>query len=121
LSENAIPPVTPPAVVGVNCTLKETLCPAPRVAGNARPLMANSLPVSVARVKLKFTLPLFVNLTVWVLLCPTVTFPKLREAGDIVSPACVPVPLSEIVRGELAASLAIERLPVTAPADGGAN
>ena len=113
--------VTPPAVVGVNCTVKETFCPAPRVAGNARPLIPSPLPVSVARFKLRFTLPLLVSFMVCVLLCPTVTFPKLSEAGDIVSPGWVPVPLSETVNGELAASLAIERLPVTAPADGGAN
>ena len=67
------------------------------------------------------TLPLFVNFTVCVLFCPTVTFPKLSEAGEIARPACVPVPLSEIVEGELAASLAIVRVPVTAPDDGGAN
>ena len=121
LSANTMLPVVPPAVAGVNVTLKEALCPAPRVAGNARPLIPNPLPVSVARFKLRFTLPLFVSFTVCELLCPTVTFPKLSEVGDMVSPACVPVPLKAIFKGELAESLAIERLPVTAPPDGGAN
>jgi len=114
-------PVTPPPVVGANFTLKETLRPAVRVAGNDRPLMVKPLPVSVARFTTTFTFPLFVNCTACVLVCPTVTFPKLSEAGDIVKPGCVPVPVSEIVKGEFAASLAIVRLPVTAPAEGGAN
>ena len=114
-------PATPPPTVGANRTLNDKLCPPASVAGSARPLMVKPLPVSVARFTTTFTFPVFVSCTGRVLLWPTVTFPKLREAGEIVSPGCVPVPVSEIVKGELAASLTIDRLPVAAPADGGAN
>jgi hypothetical protein len=75
----------------------------------------------VARLIVKLTFPLLANLTLCVLLCPTVTPPKLSVAGEIVMPAWVPVPLSEIVSGELEASLVTTRLPAAAPADSGAN
>src|ERR1700730_10403957 len=114
-------PATPPPVLGANRTVKDKLCPPVSVAGNARPLIVKPLPERVARFTTTFTFPLFVSCTACVLLWPTVTFPKLREAGEIVRPGWVPVPVREIVKGELPASLTIERLPVTAPADGGAN
>ena len=69
----------------------------------------------------RLALPVLVKVTVWELLWPTVTFPKLRELGDIVIPVCVPVPVSEIVRGELEASLVTTRFAVAAPAVVGAN
>jgi hypothetical protein len=48
-------------------------------------------------------------------------FPKLRELGDIVIPVCEPVPVSEIVIGELEASLVTTRLAEAAPSVVGAN
>jgi len=121
LSVNTMLPVTPPAVVGANWTLKEVLCPAPRVDGKESPLMVKPAPLSVARLITIFTFPLFVRVTFCEVLWPTVTFPKFKEAGEIDKPGCVPVPLSATVSGEFEASLVIVRLPETAPADGGAN
>ena len=65
--------------------------------------------------------PVFVNCTFWVLVCPTMTFPKVSAEGEMLRPVCVPVPLSETIIGELEASLITVRLPVTAPAAVGAN
>jgi hypothetical protein len=55
------------------------------------------------------------------LLWPTTTFPKLTDAGDIVRPACIPVPVNEIVSGESDALLTTVRLPAIGPAESGAN
>lgn len=121
LSVKIILPDTPPLVVGANCTLKDRLWPAVRVAGKERPFIVKPVPESVARFTTTFTFPLFVSFTACEVLWPNVMFPKLSEAGEIANPACVPVPVRETVKGELAASLAIVRLPVTAPPDGGAN
>jgi hypothetical protein len=114
-------PVTPPAVVGANCTLKDALWPAAIVAGRESPLILMPLPEIVAAVTVRLEFPLLVRVTVCVALCPTVTFPKLTEAGVIARPGCIPVPLNEIVRGELEASLMTERVPVAAAAEVGAN
>jgi hypothetical protein len=70
-------------------------------------------------VKLEF--PLFVKVTVWVLVIPTGTLLKFSDAGDIVSTGCVPVPLSEIASGVFEASLVTVKVPATAPAAVGAN
>ena len=69
-------------------------------------------------------LPLFERVIFCEPLLPTVTFPKLRIVGlaeSCGSGADVPVPLREMVVGELEALLVTEMLPVTAPADVGAN
>ena len=75
----------------------------------------------VAAVTTRFAFPLFVNVTVWVLLCPMVMLLKLNDAGEIAIVGCVPVPLNEIESGELEASLVTTRLPVVAPLEVGAN
>jgi hypothetical protein len=49
------------------------------------------------------------------------TFPNDNADGVIAIPVCVPVPVMEITSGELEALLTIVKLPVTAPADVGAN
>jgi hypothetical protein len=101
--------------------LNEILWPAVIVAGSERPVIPKPTPEIVARFTTKLTLPEFVKVTIWEPSWPTVTFPKLIEPGDIVRPVCVPVPLSETVRGELAASLVTTTLPETAPPAMGAN
>jgi hypothetical protein len=65
--------------------------------------------------------PLFVRLIVCELLFPMTTLPKLAVDGFAVSWPCTPVPLNAIVAGEPGALLLIEMLPVTLPADVGAN
>lgn len=96
-------------------------CPAAIVAGSERPVVPKPAPVTVARLRTMLTLPVFVRVTDCDVLWPTVTFPKLREAGAIVRPVCVPFPLREIVSGELDASLVITKLPEAAASDCGAN
>ena len=114
-------PVSPPATVGENSTLKVALWPAPSVIGVVIPLIPKPVPEIWARLIVRFVFPLFVSFTLCVLLWPTVTFPKPTDAGDIARPACVPVPVSEIERGELEASLVTVKVPLTADADCGAN
>src|SRR5580658_1200527 len=96
-------PVAAPADVGASCALKERLCPAGKVVGKESPLIPNPVPATVARLIVRLELPLFVSLTLCVLLCPTTTFPNVNA------------------NGELEASLTTVKLPVTAPADVGAN
>lgn len=61
--------------------------------------------------------------SVCVLVTPTATLPKLTVEGitEICGCGCTPVPLNEIVAGELVAVLTTLMLPETAPAVAGAN
>jgi hypothetical protein len=114
-------PVAAPAAVGANCALKERLWPAVKVVGRESPLIPNPFPAAVARLIVRFELPLLVSFTLCVPLCPTTTFPNVNADGVIVKPVCVPVPVMAITSGEFEASLTIVRLPVIAPAAVGAN
>ena len=62
-----------------------------------------------------------VSVTGCVMLCPTFTLPNCSVPGDTASTGSVPVPVNATLRVEFAASLSIERLPFTTPADTGAN
>jgi len=59
--------------------------------------------------------------SVCVLATPTVTLPKLTLEGVTEICGCIPVPLSEIVAGELAALLTTVTLPARLPAEAGVN
>jgi len=59
--------------------------------------------------------------SVCVLATPTVTLPKLTLEGVTEICGCIPVPLSEIVAGELVALLTTATLPARLPAEAGAN
>lgn len=74
-----------------------------------------------AAVTMRFAFPLFVSVTVCVLLCPMVMLLKFNDAGEIAIVGCVPVPLSDMESGELEASLVTVRVPVVAPLEVGAN
>jgi hypothetical protein len=63
--------------------------------------------------------PELVKVTVWELLLPTVTFPKLRLAGLALRKRLTPVPESDTVAGELVVLLTTDRLPVTLPVGSG--
>jgi hypothetical protein len=121
LSVNMMFPLAPVVDVGENCTLNEIFCPAEIVFGSDSPLMPNPVPVSVAKFTIKFVFPVFPSVTVCVLVVPTGMLLKFRDEGVIESTGCMPVPLSEITRGEFAASLVTVSVPVTAPAAVGAN
>jgi hypothetical protein len=121
LSVKVMLPVCAPAAVGANCALNERLWPAVKVVGKESPLIPKPVPATVARLIVRLEFPPFVSLMLCVPLCPTTTFPNVNADGAIVKPVCVPVPVIEIARGELEASLTIVKLPVIAPAEVGAN
>jgi hypothetical protein len=89
--------------------------------GSVKPEIPKPLPATVAMLIVTFELPVFVKLTVCVALWPTVTFEKFSVEGAIERPACVAVPVKEIVSGEFVASLTTVSAPVTTPAVVGAN
>jgi hypothetical protein len=121
LSVNWMVPLAPVVDVGANCTVKVMFWPAVIVFGSPSELMVNPVPEIVARLMTRFEFPLFVRVTVCVLVWPTGTLLKFRDAGEIINAGPVPVPLSEIERGEFDASLVTVRVPVTAPTAVGAN
>lgn len=110
-----------PLACGVNVMVNDALCPAEIVKGNEIPLRTNS-DVPVEPEDMVTLAPVALRLPVRFLATPTFTLPKLKVAGETVNcPAAVPVPESEIVRLGLEALETTEMLPVTAPADWGAN
>jgi hypothetical protein len=115
-------PLTDSAAVGAKFTLNVVLCPAPRVSG-VRPLILKAAPETLSEETFTLALPVLVNVTVWLLLLPTVTFPKLNLVGLVESciVAGTPVPLSAMLVGELGALLMSETMPVTPPATAGAK
>jgi len=121
LSINLMLPAAPCAAEGANLTLKDTLLVAASVTGTVRPLIPKPAPEICAAFKTKSTFPLFVKVTGCVVLCPTLTFPNCSAPGETTSTGSVPVPVNATLRVEFAASLSIERLPFTIPAEGGAS
>jgi hypothetical protein len=120
----SVNPMLPPdalVVVGVNCTLKLVPWPAFSVIGRERPVVANPAPVSFAAVSVRLAFPLFVSVTLCVLVWPTTILLKLRDTGEIDSAACVAMPATETVSGAFGALLITLRLPDAAPTVWGAN
>jgi hypothetical protein len=68
-----------------------------------------------------FLVPELVSVTVWALLLPTVTFPKLKLVGLAPSRSVPVLPESVTVGGKFVALLAIETLPVSPPTAVGAK
>ena len=100
-------PVAFPATVGVNVTLKLAACPADNVTRGAEPLRVKPLPATLTCEMLTAALPVFVSVTLCVVLALRVWLPKLSEVALGVScKTCAePVPLSGIVVGEFGALL----------------
>jgi len=121
LSVNPILPLEALVVVGVNCTLKIVPWPAFSVVGRERLVVANPAPVSFAAVSVRLAFPLFVSVTLCVLVWPTTILLKLRDTGEIDSAACVAMPATETVSGAFGALLITLRLPDAAPTAWGAN
>jgi len=74
-------PLAPPAEVGVYFTVKDVWCPAAIVTGADNPLIENPLPDGVAWEIVTLPLPEFVKVMDWLPLLPTLTDPKLTDAG----------------------------------------
>ncbi len=110
-----------PVTVGAKLAVKLVLWPAVSVRGSESPLMLNPVPVAVACEIVTLPVPLLVSVTVWLLLLPTVTFPKLRLVGVAPSRSVTPVPENETTAGELVAVLTTETLPEVLPVMVGAK
>ena len=79
------------ADVGANVTFTVTLCPPPRVTGNAPPLIENSLPWTCGANKVALQGRAFVSTIDWVELAPIATCPNdtvegLAVTGSLFTP-----------------------------------
>ena len=122
LLEIEILPVTFPAVVGAKVAANVTLAPG-LIDCAPNPLKPKPAPEALAPVIFTTAFPELVRVMFCDEFPPTAILPNGTFVGLIVKPGCdcVPVPLSAIASGEFGASLAIEMLPVAAPAAVGAN
>jgi hypothetical protein len=63
-----------PADVGANFTVIVVLCPAVNVTGGVIPDMLNPVPVAAAAEIVALVAPVFLIVSVWLDVCPTVMF-----------------------------------------------
>jgi hypothetical protein len=63
-----------PADVGANFTVNVALCPAVNVTGGVIPEMLNPVPVAATAEIVALVPPVFLIVSVWLELCPTVMF-----------------------------------------------
>ncbi len=91
-------PVNVPADVGANFTVNVVLCPAVSVTGGVIPEMLYPVPVAATAEIVALVAPVFLIVSVWLELCPTVMFVYVKLVGDAVRTAGAPsaVPLSGI-------------------------
>lgn len=115
-------PVGLPEVVGANTTLNDLLAPAARVKGTVTPLTLKPVPVAEACETVTVDPPVLVIVSDSVLLCPTVTPPKLRGVVVAVrAPTAAAIPDNETVNDGFDASLVTVNVSVGLPAVVGAN
>ena len=109
-------PVKPPAAAGANCALKVVLFPAAIDDGVVRPVTLYPAPLTPIWLIVNVLVPVFVIVKSCAFVWPSTTLPKLKDAGDTLSPGCTPAPLNAIVSGVLLASLTTDIVPVELPA-----
>lgn len=123
-------PVSLPAAAGEKATVNVAACPSAKVKGVVTPLTVNPAPVTDTCETVRLPLPVFDSTTLWVLLPPTSTLPRLSEValGDStpvdagVGAAETPVPDTATVLPPRASRLQeMEILPEKVPALVGAN
>jgi hypothetical protein len=116
-------PLTAPATVGANETLKVALCPEVRVTGVVMPVRLKPEPLAATCEIVTLPLPVLVTVSERVCLLPTATLPKLRLVGFEVSvpETAAPVPESGMFNVGFDAFEVTATLPLTAPAAVGAN
>jgi hypothetical protein len=115
-------PLTAPAEVGANETVKVALFPALSVTGVVIPLKLNPVPVTATLETVMLVPPVLVIVSERDPLLPTLTLAKLRLVGLAASaPGVTPVADTGMVKVGLVAVELTVRLPVTAPAAAGAN
>lgn len=105
-----------PAVAGAKPTLNETAPPGAIERGTVSPVEVNPVPTREACVRLRVAVPELRIVSVWLPLAPTIRLPNDTLEGVTLIWGCTPVPLRDIVRGELVALLTTLMLPTAAPA-----
>src|ERR1700722_18478402 len=115
-------PVALPAVVGAYVTVNCVFAPAFTDFGAVR-FVVNPVPEIVAAVMFRVALPVFVSVTVWFELLPTLTLPNGTGDGLIVIVACevVPEPLRLMVTVDGVPFVVSCTDPLTAPDAVGVN
>jgi hypothetical protein len=121
LSAKVIIPASVAAAGGVNTTLNVMLWPAAIDAVPERPFVAKPVPVTLAALNVRAAFPPLEIVTGCELDWPAMMLVKVTEAGDIAKRGPEPVPVTPTAICGFEASLATERLPVTAPGASGAN
>jgi hypothetical protein len=119
-----IVPVALPLDCGANVRVNEVLWLGLSVNGVAIPLSSNPVPLTEAPEISTFAAPLFVSVTVWACVAPTVTLPNVALLGLTPSwptAVAVPFPVSEILVNESDALLVTESVELKLPAALGAN
>lgn len=111
-------PVRLPAEAGANPSVKVEAVAGDIVSGNVNPETLKPVPACVT---LRFAVPVFRIVSMWVFVTPTVTFPKLTLAGLTEICGCTPIPLNEITAGEFVAVLVTVTVPESVPVVAGAN
>ena len=101
--------------------MKEEEPPGGTDSGKVNPEAMNPVPESEACVTLSVAVPGFLMVSVWELVTPTVTLPKLTLEGMMEICACAPVPLRVIATGEFVALLTTVTLPERLPVEAGAK
>jgi len=116
-------PLALPLEVGANVIFSVAVCVGVKVVPDATPLALNSAPDTVTLEMVMFELPVFVRITLLLLLLPTATVPKFQLVGLAVrmNVAATPVPDRLTTVGEVGALLVIEMLPLALPVAAGAN
>jgi hypothetical protein len=111
------------AAVGENPTLNVRLCPAESVTGVPTALRVNPAPISAMLEMVTVEFPAFVTVIVCVADDPVFTFPNARLVvlNESSCDDATPEPLKPITARLFGALLTIEMLPLTEPADAGAN
>src|ERR1700691_2573332 len=79
-----------PADVGANFTVIVVLCPAVNVTGGVIPEMLNPVPDAVTAEIVALVAPVFLIVSVWLDVCPTVMFVYVKLVGDAVRTAGAP-------------------------------
>lgn len=103
------------AEAGVKPTVKADEPPGGTERGTVSPDRMKSAPTREACVTLRLAVPGFFMVSIWVLVKPTATLPKLAPVGITEMAGCTPEPLREIVAGELDALLTTARFPAAPP------
>lgn len=115
-------PLALPAVGGENVAVNVVLCEALSARGVVMPVSPNPLPLTETCEMFTVEPVLLVSVTVWLLLVPSVTLPKLSLVGLTVSwPLVTPLPVSESAAELSEALLVMETVALKAPAALGVN